>query len=118
MNITMDNVLSTRYREITEQNRPIFLINKYRSILKASIAVEIVTFLITLTDLLVAGNMIGDDQLVAVGMVAPLLPVEWFFAATICSGTLLSIMNISGDTTGKMRMISTVRDCSWLSLPV
>lgn len=72
-----------------KQSKPIFLINKYRSILNASISVEMVCFLITLTDSLIAGNMIGQEPLIAVGTVAPLLPIEWFITSTINSGTLL-----------------------------
>ena len=72
-----------------EQNKPLFLIKKYYSILKASIAVETAAFLITLLDSLIAGNMIGSETLIAVGAVAPLLPIVDFLRSMINSGTLL-----------------------------
>lgn len=72
-----------------EQTKPVFLIQKFRSILSASMAVEMVCFLITLTDSLVAGNMIGSETLIAVGALAPLLPVATFISSLINSGTLL-----------------------------
>ncbi|WP_044916719.1 MATE family efflux transporter [Butyrivibrio sp. WCE2006] len=72
-----------------EQSRPEFLIKKYYSILRSAIAVELVSFFVTLTDSLVAGNMIGSDTLIAVGILSPLVSIELFISIVINSGTLL-----------------------------
>ena len=65
-----------------------FLGRKYMSILRASIVVEAVAYIVTLTDTLVAGNMIGTAALTAVGLVAPLVGVSSFLMSVINSGTV------------------------------
>ena len=42
------------------QTKADFLIQKYRQILRASILVEAVSYIMTMTDALIAGNMIGE----------------------------------------------------------
>ena len=55
------------------QTKADFLVQKYRQILRASLLVEAVSYIMTMTDTLIAGNMIGEDALAAAGLVAPLL---------------------------------------------
>ena len=72
-----------------EQTKPVFLIQKYRSILGAVIVVEAVTYLVSLTDTLIAGNMISNEAMAAIGLVAPLLSAATFVTSVINTGTLL-----------------------------
>ena len=72
-----------------EQSKPIFLIQKYRSILGAAIVVEAVTYIVSLTDTLIAGNMVNNEAMAAVGLVAPLISAESFVTSVINTGTLL-----------------------------
>ena len=65
-----------------------FLGRKYMSILRASVLVEAVAYIVSLTDTLVAGNMLGTAALSAVGLVAPLVGISTFLMSIINSGTL------------------------------
>ena len=67
-----------------------FLNRKYRSILKASLAVEGAAYLVSLTDSLVAGNMVGTQALAAVSLAAPFAFITTFLASMINSGTTVS----------------------------
>ena len=69
------------------QNRT-FLGRKFLSILRASIIVEMVSFIVTMTDTLVAGNMIGIDGLGAIGAVAPVVGFSTFLMSVINSGAV------------------------------
>ncbi len=73
-----------------EQTKPRILINKYRSILIAAVVVEAVSFLVSLTDSLIAGNVVGEDALAAIGLLAPFFSIATLFAAVINSGTVLN----------------------------
>lgn len=64
------------------------MIRKYRSILLAAIIEELVIFVVSLTDTIVAGNLVGPEAIGAVGLVAPFLTVTLFFAALINGGTM------------------------------
>lgn len=79
-----------------KQTRPLVILKKYQSILLAAMVVEGVTFLVSLTDTLVAGNVIGADALMAIGLVAPIFTITTFLTATINSGTLLSFSDNLG----------------------
>lgn len=79
-----------------KQTRPLVLLKKYQSILIAAMVVEGVTFLVSLTDTIVAGNVIGADALMAIGLVAPIFTITTFLTATINSGTLLSFSDNLG----------------------
>lgn len=70
------------------ETHPQFLINKYKSILAAAIIEEMVVFLISLTDSIVAGNLIDKNALMIVGLVAPILNVALFVTAVINGGTI------------------------------
>lgn len=80
-----------------EQTKPIFLIQKYRSILGAAIVVEAVTYIISLTDTLIAGNMVSNEAMAAVGLVAPLISAVAFVTSVINTGTLLSYSRSVGN---------------------
>ena len=72
-----------------QQTKPTFIIRKYRSILTAAIVVESVNYIISLTDSIIAGNMLGGDALVAIGLLAPFLSLSLFMSSIINSGTIM-----------------------------
>ncbi|MBQ3371955.1 MAG: hypothetical protein IJG40_02320 [Oscillospiraceae bacterium] len=72
-----------------QQIKPTFIIRKYRSILTAAIVVESVNYIISLTDSIIAGNMLGGDALVAIGLLAPFLSLSLFMSSIINSGTIM-----------------------------
>ena len=71
-----------------EHTKPYVILGKYRSLLLSALVVETVTFLVSLTDSLVAGNVVNADAFAAIGLLTPFFFVSSFFAATINSGTL------------------------------
>ena len=83
-----------------QSKEPSFLIKKYRSILKAALVVEAASCLVSFTDSLVSGNMLGGEALSAVAIVSPVMSVGTFISCVINSGTLLDYSyNIGkGDT--------------------
>ena len=68
--------------------KPIFLYKKYRSILFASIIVEVVSFVVSLIDSIVAAHMVGIQAYEAIGLVSPFFSGATFFAAVVNSGTV------------------------------
>ena len=72
------------------QTKSRFINRKYRSILKASLAVEGASFLVTFTDSLIAGNLAGTEALAAVSLAAPFAFITTFLASVINSGTTVS----------------------------
>lgn len=82
--------MQTNAVERMKETNPHFLIRKYRSILFAAIIEELVVFVVSLTDTIVAGNLVGSEAIGAVGLVAPFLTVALFFAALINGGTMRS----------------------------
>ena len=73
-----------------QQTKPVFLIRKYRSILGAAMIVEAVSFLVSLTDSIVAGNMFGEEALAAIGLVTPFMAFSTFVSSIINSGTTMN----------------------------
>ena len=51
-----------------QQTKPLFLIRKYRSILWAAVIVEAVNYIVSLTDGIISGNLIGSDAFTAIGL--------------------------------------------------
>ena len=74
--------------ESIKQTRPYVILGKYRSLLLSAIITESVAFLVSLTDSLVAGNVVNADAFAAIGLLTPFFFVSSFFAATINAGTL------------------------------
>ena len=70
------------------ETKPRVLLKKYRSILLSALVVEAVTFLVSLTDSIVAANMVGMEAFTAIGLTAPFLSITTFVAAVINSGTV------------------------------
>ena len=68
---------------------PLFLIKKYKSILRAAVVVEAACCLVSFTDSLISGNMLGPEALSAVALVSPFMSVGTFITCVINSGTLL-----------------------------
>ena len=52
-----------------KETKPRVILKKYQSILGAALIVEIVSFAVSLTDSVVAANVIGLDAFTAIGLV-------------------------------------------------
>lgn len=78
-----------------KETRPRFLVRKYRSILLAAIVEEMVVYIVSLTDTIVAGNLIGEEALEVVGLASPFLTIALFLAAIVNGGT---VRNYSSDS--------------------
>ena len=68
------------------ETKPVFIIKKYYSILTAAIVVEAVAYLVSLTDTVIAGHMLGNEAMAAIGLVSPLLSISTFLSSIIYSG--------------------------------
>lgn len=79
-----------------EQTEAVFVIRKYKSVMHAALAIEAVSYLVSLTDTLVAGNMINQDALVAIGLMSPFQFAAMFLSAMINSGTMLNYTRCIG----------------------
>ena len=84
------------YYGIEDSTKPYIILKKYHSILMSSIVVESVAFLASLTDSLVAGNIVDADAFAAVGLLMPFFFLSSFLAAVINAGTLLNYNNQAG----------------------
>lgn len=71
------------------ETKPIFIIKKYRSILRAAIIVEAVDYIVSLTDSVVAGNIIGTDAFAVIGLIAPFVSISLFLSSIVNSGSVL-----------------------------
>ena len=81
---------------ILEQTGAEFILRKYKSVIHAALAIEGVSYLVSLTDALVAGNMINQEALIAVGLMSPFQSAALFLSAVINSGTLLNYTRCIG----------------------
>lgn len=72
-----------------KETKPLMLLERYRSVLISAIIVEIVTFIVSLTDSLVAANRIGTDALSSVGLFSPFFSLSTFMTAIVNSGTMM-----------------------------
>ena len=79
-----------------DQTKPRVILKKYRSIFLAAAVVEAVSFLVSLTDSVVAGNEVGPEALMAIGLMAPFFSITTFLASVVNSGTLLSFSDNIG----------------------
>ena len=73
-----------------KQTKPYFLIRKYRSILRAAIIVEAVSYVVSLTDSIIAGNLLGSTAFAAIGLLSPFLCLSVFVSSIINSGTVMN----------------------------
>lgn len=78
------------------QAEPQFIIKKYRSILLASITIEIVSYVVSITDTLIAGNFVDSKAMAAIGIVTPLFLFTTFVASVINTGTIINYSNCIG----------------------
>ncbi len=78
------------------ETKPLVLMGKYRSILLSAVTVEIMTFMASLTDSIISGNLIGLEALSAISLFSPFFMVSSFAAAVINSGTLVNYMAETG----------------------
>ena len=81
---------------IIEQTRAEFMLRKYKSVIHAALAIEGVSYLVYLTDALVAGNMINQDALIAVGLMSPFQFAALFLSAVLNSGTVFNYTRYIG----------------------
>lgn len=81
---------------IKYETKPYIILRKYRSILISAIMVESVAFLVSLTDSLVAGNIVDADAFAAVGLLMPFFFLSSFLAAVINAGTMLNYNDQAG----------------------
>lgn len=81
---------------ILTETKPLVLMEKYRSILLSAVTVELMTFAASLTDSIIAGNLIGLEALSAISLFSPFILVSSFGAAVINSGTLVNYMAETG----------------------
>ncbi|MEE5994240.1 MAG: MATE family efflux transporter [Oscillospiraceae bacterium] len=72
-----------------QETKPLILLEKYRSLLISAMIVESVTFIVSLTDSLVAANCIGSDALSSVGLFSPFFSICTFVTAVVNSGTMM-----------------------------
>ena len=79
-----------------KQTKPLVILHKYRSIFFATAVVEAVSFLVSLTDAIVAGNEVGAEALMAIGLMSPFYFIATFLSGVITSGTLLSFSDSVG----------------------
>ena len=80
-----------------QQTKPLFYIKRYKKVLYASLAIEVVSFVVALTDSIVAANMIDRDALIAIGLMSPFQFAAMFLASVINSGTLLNYTRAIGN---------------------
>lgn len=76
-----------------QETKPRFIIKKYHAILRAAIIVEAVSFIVSLTDSIIAGNAIGDEAFAAIGLLSPFLSIATFLGAIINTGTVHFLRN-------------------------
>ena len=79
-----------------DETRPLFILRKYRSVMRAAVVIELVAYLVSLTDALIAGRFISSSALTAIGLMAPLQFTIVFLSAAINSGTLLGYTRAVG----------------------
>ena len=79
-----------------EQTRSLFIIKRYRSVVGAALVIELVAYLATLTDTLVAGSLISEEALTAIGLMTPFNLIIVFLSAAINSGTTLGYTGAAG----------------------
>lgn len=79
-----------------DETRPLFIIKKYRSMMRAAVVIELVAYLVSLTDALIAGHFISSRALTAIGLMVPLQFTITFLSAAINSGTLLGYTRAVG----------------------
>ena len=72
------------------KTQPTIILHKYRSILIAAMIVEGITFLVSLTDSIVAANLVDLEAFNAIGLMAPFFSISTFIAAVLNSGIMLN----------------------------
>ena len=75
---------------ILQETGPLILLKKYRSILLSSLSVEAVVYAASLTDSIIAGNLIEAEAFSAISLFAPLNFASSFVASIVNSGTLFN----------------------------
>ncbi|MBQ6380777.1 MAG: hypothetical protein IJJ41_04140 [Clostridia bacterium] len=71
-----------------KETKPRLILKRYRSILVASMIVELVTFIVSLTDSVFAGQRVGMEALSAIGLMSPFFSISGFIAAFINAGAM------------------------------
>ncbi len=76
-----------------QQTKPLFAIRKYPSIRWAAIIAETVNSFVSLTDSMVAGNLLGSQTLTAIGLVAPFLTFSTLGSSIVNSGKTMAALD-------------------------
>ncbi|MBO7718616.1 MAG: hypothetical protein J6S29_00525, partial [Methanosphaera sp.] len=71
-----------------KETHPLFINKKFKSILLAAIVEEMVVYIVSITDTIVAGNVIDSYALEIVGLAAPITTLILFITSIINSGTI------------------------------
>ncbi|MBQ7158357.1 MAG: hypothetical protein IJS09_02885 [Treponema sp.] len=72
-----------------EQTKPRFLVKKIYSILRSVVIVEIVSYVVSLTDTAIAGLCLGKEAFASVGLLTPVVLFSTFITAVVNSGTVI-----------------------------
>ncbi len=75
---------------ILQETGPLILLKKYRSILLSSLSVEAVVYAASLTDSIIAGNLIETEAFSAISLFSPLIFASSFVASIVNSGTMVN----------------------------
>ena len=73
-----------------KETKAFFIIKKYRSILRSAIIVETVSFIVSLTDGIIAGHKLGTEAFTAIGLIAPFLSISTFLSSIVNTGTVMN----------------------------
>ena len=73
-----------------QETKPKILIKKYKSLFLAALSVEVVSYVVSLTDSIIAANRVSIDALSAIGLVSPFFFISVFIAGVINSGTIIN----------------------------
>lgn len=75
---------------ILRETKPLLLLSKYRSVFLSALSVEIVAYVTSLTDSIIAGNFIDAEAFSAISLFSPFVLISSFVAAVVNSGTLIN----------------------------
>ena len=70
---------------------------RFKSILGASTVAMVTSYLLVFSECIIAGNMIGEDAVAAIALVAPVIPFLQFIGEMIAAGTFALISYAGGE---------------------
>ncbi len=81
-----------RKHKFMNETEPLVVLRRYHAILLSALIVEVISFVVSLTDTIIAGNIVGESAFAAVSLVAPLFTISIFITAVINSGTVINYL--------------------------